>query len=110
MSWPALKWAAEQRAGDPIANAVLRVRADHADDSGRVFIDAPAIANELETTKPTVLAADKRIIEKKLMQHTGDWAGKTRRVPVYQLAMPKQLTKETVMKRTRDGKETVKKR
>jgi len=88
MSWQALKWAEQQRAGDLSANAVLRVRASHADKDGRGFVGIPEIADELETAKTTVRRADKRLVKKGLMQFTGDRSSET--VKIYQLPLPQK--------------------
>ena len=117
MSWQALKWAAQQRAGDLAASAVLRVLADHASNTGRTFVDSKTICDELGTTKPTVLDAIKRLLERGLMEDTGERIGKTGRVPVFQLKMPPETNKKrssgfTVkrVKRSSNGKEKVKQR
>jgi hypothetical protein len=70
-SWHALKWAANQRAGSLSANAVLRVMADHANQQGQVWICASEIAAELDTSKPTVLAAQTRLRKCRKIRDTG---------------------------------------
>ena len=114
MSWQALKWAEEQRAGDLSANAVLRVRASHADKNGRGFVGVPEIAEVLQTTKTTVRRADERLIKKSLMKFTEERAGQTLRVKVYQLSLPRNSSatlpfneRKTDAKRTRNSSETV---
>jgi pyocin large subunit-like protein len=94
MSWQALKWAAHQGAGSLSANAVLRVYADHATKTGRTFVDSKTIAEELETTKPTVLDAIGRILKCGLMKDTGERVGKTGLVRVFQLKMPRETVKQ----------------
>jgi hypothetical protein len=113
MSWQALRWAAEQRAGDLSANAVLLVYADHATKTGRTWVDSKTIAERLQTTKPTVLDAIGRIIARGLMEDTGERVGKTGSVRVFQLEMALETSKERsnsfTAKRSRSGKEAVKK-
>jgi hypothetical protein len=113
MSWEALRWAAQQRAGDLAASAVLRVLADHASKTGRTFVDSKTICEELGTTKPTVLDAIGRIIARGLMEDTGERVGKTGSVRVFQLKMALETNKERsnsfTAKRSRSGKEAVKK-
>ena len=121
MSWQALKWAAHQRAGSLSANAVLRVYADHASKTGRTFVDSKTIAEELETTKPTVLDAIGRILKRGLMEDTGERVGKTGSVRVFQLKMASKASgkgessltvkrsNSFTAKRYRSGKEAVKK-
>ena len=114
MSWESLKWAAEQRAGDLSANAVLQVYADHATKTGRTWVDSKTIAERLQTTKPTVLDAISRIIARGLMEDTGERVGKTGKVRVFQLKMALETnTKRSnsfTIKRYRSGKEKVKKK
>jgi hypothetical protein len=113
MSWQALKWAAQQRAGSLSANAVLRVYADHATKAGRTWVDSKTIAERLQTTKPTVLDAISRIIERGLMEDTGERVGKTGSVRVFQLKMALETNEKRsnsfTAKRYRSGKEAVKK-
>jgi DNA replication protein DnaT len=107
MSWPALKWAATQRAGSLTNNAILRVLADHADKNGQVWVSAPEIARELDTSKPTVLKAQKALLKRGLICDTRERRGATGHVPVFQLQMVKEETsngEETVKERTSNGK------
>jgi hypothetical protein len=90
MSWQALKWAAQQQAGDLSANAVLRVYADHADQIGRTWVDSNTIAKELQTSQPTVLNATKRLVESGLLKDTKERSGQTGSVRVFQLKIPRE--------------------
>jgi hypothetical protein len=94
MSWQARKWADEQRAGDLSANAVLQVYAQHADQTGRTWVGSNTIAEQLETSQPTVLDATKRIIKRGLMKDTKERVGATGNVRVFQLKMPRQKAKQ----------------
>jgi hypothetical protein len=87
MSRQALKWAAEQRAGDLAANAVLSVYADHATKTGRTCVDSKTIMWELETTERIVLEATNHLLARGLMKDTGE---RVRFVRVFQLKMPRE--------------------
>jgi hypothetical protein len=86
MSRQAFRWAAQQRAGDLAASAVLRVLAYHATKTGRTCVDSKTICEKLETTERTVLDAIGRIIARGLMKDTGE---RVRFVRVFQLKMPR---------------------
>ena len=114
MSWQARKWADEQRAGGLSANAVLQVYAQHADQTGRTWVDSNTIAERLETSQPTVLDATKRLIKRGLMKDTGERVGATGNVRVFQLEMPREKAKKRTssfsVKHTSNAKATHKQR
>ena len=101
MSWQALKWADEQRAGDLSASAVLYVRASHADKNGRGFVGVPEIAEQLGTTKPTVHRADERLVKKGLLKWTKERAGQTLSIKVYQLSLPRSSNTTLLLENTK---------
>jgi hypothetical protein len=103
MSWQALKWAFEQRGQDLSASAVLFVRANHADKNGRGWLSDGEIAEHIGASPATVRRADERLIEKGLMQFTGERAGQTLSVKVYQLLLPRSSLTTSELK---DGKLT----
>jgi CTP-dependent riboflavin kinase len=67
VSVAAVRWAAEQTAGGPMAKLVLLVVAEHADRHGRATTSVATLARETEASERTVRRALDTLTDRRLL-------------------------------------------
>ncbi|WP_203309785.1 helix-turn-helix domain-containing protein [Sphingomonas beigongshangi] len=99
MSFAALAWAAKQKTGGLATKSVLLALANYADEHGCAYPSTAAIAAFGEMDHKTATTALDRLVAAGLIADTGERAGRTKQVKVYQLNLESHPESEAFQNR-----------
>jgi hypothetical protein len=99
MSFAALAWAAKQRPGNLAAKMVLLGLANFADEHGCAYPSTAALAEFGDMDHKTATSALDRLVALNLITDSGERAGRTKQIKVYQLHLQSLPKAEASQKR-----------
>ena len=85
MSLDATRWAWQQRVGKSSAKLVLLSMADAANIRDECYQSIPALVQDTEQNRKTIIASVKHLEEIGLIEDTGNRVGRTGQIKVYRL-------------------------
>lgn len=103
MSFDALAWAAKCKPGNLAAKMVLLGLANFADEHGCAYPSTAALADFGDMDHKTATVALDRLVELRLIEDSGQRAGRTKQIKVYRLLLQSQPKVEAFQKRKPSG-------